>query len=111
MAQAAKAPRQNRTITVDFNHEATYSQLLDDTQAFIEFVLAFILSIGFQLHHQSTCDGGGSLTRHSHYARIRLGGLMIWRMQCTRGKAVFTVLPHCVLRYRTMRPDVARNAL
>jgi len=111
MAQAAKAPRQNRTLTVDFHDEATYSQLLGDTKAFIEFVLAFILSIGFQLTHKSTCDGGGGLTRHSHYARIRLGGLIIWRMQCTRCKAVFTVLPHFVLRYRTMRPDVARNAL
>jgi len=111
MAQAAKAPRQNRTLTVDFHDEATYSQLLGDTKAFIEFVLAFILSIGFQLTHKSTCDGGGGLTRHSHYARIRLGGLIIWRIQCTRCKAVFTVLPHFVLRYRTMRPDVARNAL
>ncbi|HLB76530.1 MAG TPA: hypothetical protein VJO72_05805, partial [Candidatus Dormibacteraeota bacterium] len=27
------------------------------------------------------------------------------------GKAVCTVLPHVVLRYRTMRPDVARDAL
>src|SRR5262247_692385 len=26
-------------------------------------------------------------------------------------KAVFTVLPHFVIRYRSMRPDVARNAL
>src|SRR6266849_591627 len=111
MAQATKTPRQNRTITVDFHDEATYSQLLDDTKAFIECVLAFILSIGFQLTHKSTCDGGGGLTRHSHYARIRLGGLIIWRIQCTRCKAVFTVLPHFVLRYRTMRPDVARNAL
>jgi hypothetical protein len=111
MAQAAKAPRQNRTLTVDFHDEATYSQLLGDTKAFIEFVLAFILSIGFQLTHKSTCDGGGGLTRHSHDARIRLGGLILWRMQCTRCKAVFTVLPHFVLRYRTMRPDVARHAL
>jgi hypothetical protein len=46
MAQAAKAPRHNRTITVDFHDEATYSQLLGNTKAFIEFVLAFILSIG-----------------------------------------------------------------
>src|SRR5712691_1125102 len=111
MAQAAKSPRQNRTITVDFNNEATYSQLLDDTKAFLECVLAFILSIGFQLHHKSTCDGGGSLTRHSHYARVRLGGLTMWRIQCTRCKAVFTVLPHFVLRYRTMRPEAARDAL
>src|SRR5687767_7335991 len=84
MAQAAKTPRQNRTLTVDFHDEATYAQLLGDTQAFIEFVLAFILAIGFQLTHQATCDGNGSVTRHSHYARVRLGGLTIWRIQCTR---------------------------
>ena len=53
----------------------------------------------------------GGLTRHSHYARVRLGGLTIWRIQCTTCKAVFTVLPHFVLRYRTMRPEVARDAL
>jgi hypothetical protein len=111
MAQADKAPRENRTITVDFHDEATYSQLLGNGKAFIEFVLAFILSLGFQLAHKSTCDGGSSLTRHSHYARIRLGGLTIWRMQCARCKAVFTVLPHFVLRYRTMRPEDARDAL
>jgi hypothetical protein len=111
MAQVAKTPRQNRTLTVDFHNEATYAQLLGDTQAFIEFVLVFILAIGFQLTHQSTCDGSGSVTRHSHYARLRLGGLPIWRIQCTRCKAVFTVLPHFVLRYRKMQPEVARAAL
>jgi hypothetical protein len=111
MAQAAKAPRQNRTLTVDFHDEATYAQLLGDTKAFIEFVLAFILAIGFQLTHKATCTGGGCLTRHSHYVRVRLGGLTIWRLQCTRCKAVFTVLPHFILRYRSMRPEVARAAL
>src|SRR4029434_1061503 len=111
MGNAAKATRQNRTLTVDFHDETTYFALLDNTKAFVEFVLAFILSIGFQLNHKSTCHGGGSLTRHSHYMRIRLGGLTIWRVQCTRCKAVFPVLPHFVLRYRQMRPDVARDAL
>src|SRR6266851_5568552 len=111
MAQAAKAPRQNRTLTVDFHDEATYAQLLGDRKAFIEFVLAFILALGFQLTHKATCSGGGCLTRHSHYVRVRLGGLTIWRLQCTRCKAVFTVLPHFVLRYRSMRPEVARAAL
>jgi hypothetical protein len=53
----------------------------------------------------------GRLTRHSHYVRVRLGDLTIWRIQCTMCKAVFTVLPHFVLRYRSMRPDIARNAL
>jgi hypothetical protein len=108
MGQTTKPLRENRTLTIDFNDEATYAQLLDDGKAFIEFVLAFILSIGFQLSHKPTCNGGGCLTRHSHYARVRLGGLTLWRMQCTSCKAVFTVLPHFVLRYRRMSPDVAR---
>jgi len=111
MGQAAKPTRQNRTITVDFQDEATYFQLLGDTQAFVEFVLAFLLSLGFQLLHKASCSEGGSLTRHSHYARVRLGGLTIWRVQCTTCKAVFTILPHFVLRYRQMRPEVARDAL
>src|SRR5882762_6899889 len=110
MGHTAKATRENRTITVDFHNEATYGQLLDDTKAFVEFVLAFLLSIGFQLNHKTTCGASG-LTRHSHYVRVRLGGLTIWRIQCTTCKAVFTGLPHFVLRYRKMRPDVARDAL
>src|SRR3989440_10275999 len=60
---------------------------------------------------QATCDGGGCLTRHSHYARVRLGGVTIWRIQCTTCRAVFTVLPHFVLRYRQMRLEVAHHAL
>src|SRR6266849_5443563 len=111
MRSQAKQPRENRTITIDFQNEATYFQLLGDRKAFLECVLAFILSIGFQLTHKATCSGGGCLTRHSHYVRVRLGGLTIWRVQCTTCKAVFTVLPHFVLRYRSMRPEVARDAL
>jgi hypothetical protein len=111
MGIAVKPTRENRTITVDFRDEATYVQLLGDGKAFLECVMAFILSIGFQLKHQTTCRGGGCLTRHSHYVRVRLGGVTIWRIQCTRCKAVFTVLPHFVLRYRSMSPDVACNAL
>ena len=101
MGTAAKQTRANRTITVDFQDETTYFQLLDDGKAFVEFVLAFFLALGFQLTHKATCRGGGCLTRHSHYARVRLGGLTIWRIQCTTCKAVFTVLPHFVLRYRS----------
>src|SRR5712671_1054250 len=111
MGHAAKPIRHNRTITVDFRDEATYFALLGTTKAFVEFVLAFLLSLGFQLTHKTSCSEGGSLTRHSHYVRIRLGGLTIWRIQCTACKAVFTVLPHFVLRYRKMRPEVARDAL
>jgi hypothetical protein len=111
MRNTAHQTRDNRTITVDFHDEATYVQLLDDGKAFIELVIVFILALGFQLKHKATCRGGGGLTRHSHYVRVRLGGLTIWRIQCTRCKAVFTVLPHFVLRYRSMHPDIARNAL
>jgi len=111
MGNATKATRENRTITVNFHNEATYVQLLGDGKAFVECVLAFLLALGFQLTHKATCHGSGCLTRHSHYARVRLGGLTIWRIQCTACKAVFTVLPHFVLRYRHMSPDVARQAL
>jgi hypothetical protein len=111
MGQAAKRTRENRTITVDFRDEATYFQLLGNGKAFVECILAFVLSLGFQLKHKAACSGGGCLTRHSHYMHVRLGGLTIWRLQCTRCRAVFTVLPHFVLRYRQMRPEVARDAL
>jgi hypothetical protein len=111
MGHAAKPTRHNRTITVDFHDEATYFRLLGDGKVFVELVLAFLLTLGFQLLHKATCHGGGCLTRHSHYARVRLGGLTIWRLQCTTCKAVFTVLPHFILRYQKMRPDVARDAL
>jgi hypothetical protein len=45
-------------------------------------VFAFLLALGVQLKHQATCRGGGCLTRHSHYVRVRLGGVTIWRLQC-----------------------------
>src|SRR3989441_8202984 len=111
MRHTARQTRENRTITVDFQNEATYFQLLGDGKAFIECVLAFLFALGFQLKHKATCRGGGCLTRHSHYVRVRLGGLTIWRLQCTTCQAVFTVLPLFVLRYRQMRPEVARDAL
>jgi hypothetical protein len=111
MGTAAKPTRENRTITVDFRDEATYFRLIEDGKAFVEWVLAFLVVLGFQLTHKATCDEGECLTRHSHYLRVRLGGIAIWRLQCTTCKAVFTVLPHFVLRYRQMRPGVARDAL
>jgi hypothetical protein len=77
----------------------------------VELVIAFVMSLGFQLKHKATCHSGGCLTRHSHYVRVRLGGVTIWRLQCTTCRAVFTVLPHFVLRYRQMRPEAARDAL
>jgi hypothetical protein len=100
MRKASTQTRANRTITIDFQHEATYVQLLGNGKAFLECMLAFILSIGLPLTHKATCRGGGSLTRHSHDVRVRLGGVTIWRLQCTTCKTVFTVLPHFVLRSR-----------
>jgi hypothetical protein len=86
-------------------------QLYVPLYCFTQFVFAFILSLGFQLAHKANCRDGGCLTRHSHYVRLRVRGITIWRIQCTTCKAVFTVLPHFVLRYRQMRPEAARDAL
>src|SRR5882724_10309536 len=73
MRNTARQTRDNRTITVDFHDETTYFKLLDDRRAFVEFILAFLLALGFQLKHKATCGGGGCLTRHSHYMRVRVG--------------------------------------
>ena len=43
MGQAGKRTRHNRTITVDFQNEATYFQLLGDGKGFVECVMAFLL--------------------------------------------------------------------
>jgi hypothetical protein len=87
----------NRAITVDFHNETPYFQLLGDGEAFVAFVMAFLLSVGFQLTHKATCRGGACLTRHSYYARVRLGRLPVWRLQRTTCKVVFTVRPRPIL--------------
>ena len=51
MQTTARQTRENRTITVDFRDEATYLQLLGDRKAFLECVLAFILTNGVSLLH------------------------------------------------------------
>jgi hypothetical protein len=94
MGLVEQPTRENRTITVDFRNETTYVQLLDDGKALVEWVIAFILALGFQLRHKATYRGGGCLTRHSHDVRVRLRNLTIWRLQCTTCRAVFTILPH-----------------
>jgi len=111
MSTTTQHTHQNRTITVDFQNEATYHRLRKDGGAFVEFVVAFILSLGVQLAHKCDCPGGCALTRHSSYTRVRVGNLVIWRVQCKHCRAVFTILPHCVLRYRSMTPEHAKQAL
>src|SRR5215813_1465287 len=111
MRSKPRQTRENRTITIDFQNEATYVHLLGDGKAFVELVIAVALSLGFQLKPKATCHGGGCLTRHSHDVRVRLGGVTIWRLQCTTCRVVFTVLPHFALRSRQMRPEVAWEAL
>ena len=46
MRTTARQTRKNRTITVDFQNEATSVQLLGDGKAFVECVLAFLLALG-----------------------------------------------------------------
>ena len=51
MAQTTQVTRQNRTLTVDFQDPSTYFQLISDGKAFVEFVLAFLLSLGEGVSH------------------------------------------------------------
>src|SRR5438132_11945478 len=100
MGTAAQPTRENRTITVDFRSEATYFQLLGDGQAFLECVIAFVMSLGVELKHKATCRGGGCVTGDSHYVRVRVGGITVWRTQCPTCPPALTVLPHLGLRCR-----------
>ncbi len=111
MNETVKKKHMDRSITVDFGDRPTYHRLCADGKAFVEYIVAFLTSFGFQLLHKCDCPGGTCLTRHSHYMRIRLGGLVIWRVQCRHCDAVFTILPHFVLRYRSMTPEQAKQAL
>jgi hypothetical protein len=45
MRNTTRRPRENRTITVDFQNEATYCQLLGDGKTFVELVIAFVMAL------------------------------------------------------------------
>jgi hypothetical protein len=87
----AAQTRDNRTITIDFHDETPYAHLLN--KAFLDYGLAFILSIGLQLIHQDPCRGGGCPTRHSHDVRVRLSGITIWRAGEWQGTCCARSLP------------------
>ena len=83
MSTTAKAPRENRTITVDFQDESTYFQLIDNGKAFIECILAFLLSLGFQLlaHRLS---GAAGVRVHDEPDALEVGDLDHSRGRCGR---------------------------
>jgi len=70
MGTAAKPTRENRTITVDFQNETTYFQLLGDGKAFVEFVVAFLLSLGFQLDEYVVHYIFGAICRVSGHVEL-----------------------------------------
>ena len=53
MRNTARQTRENRTLTIDFQNEATYFQLLGDGKAFLECILAFVLEL-FPNNSEST---------------------------------------------------------
>src|SRR5690242_12200544 len=93
MGPAATPPRANRPLTVDFRDDATSCQRLKDGPALVECGRAFLLALGLQRKQKATCHGGACLPRHAPYVRVRLGGVTIWRLQGTTGRAVCTVRP------------------
>jgi hypothetical protein len=50
MDNTAQRTRHNRTITVDFQDEATYFRLLDDGKAFVECASPFSSPLAFSSH-------------------------------------------------------------
>ena len=110
MSTAAKQTRDNRTITVDFRDEATYVQLLGDGKAFVECVCAFPLP---RLSARTQGDLSGRRVPDPPFALppcpARWGHHLADPVhQVSRG---VHRPPPLVLRYRQMRPAVARDAL
>ncbi len=103
--------RLNRTLFIDFGSEERYLSLLEQTTLFVAEVVSFLLAIGAELLHKAGCPGGFALTRQSCYQHRRLGGLTIWRVQCKRCMAVFTVLSRFVMRHRALTVTQAEPAL
>ena len=67
--------------------------------------------LGFQLTHKATCQRRRVSDAPLPLCARPAGWAHHLALQCTTCRAVFTVLPHFVLRYRPMRPEVARDAL
>ncbi len=101
----------HRFIIVDFGDRSQYEKIIANCRMFLEFVIAYLLSLGFQLSHKCNCVGGSSITRHSHYMRARCGNITIWRIQCKHCKAVFTVIPSFLMPYRAYNPETVKKAL
>ena len=101
----------NRTIIVDFGDRNQYQQMILNGKAFMEFVVAYILSMGFQLLHKKHCTSGSCFTRHSHYARVKSNNITIWRIECKTCGAVFTVIPSFLMRYFRHDTENVKNAL
>ena len=64
---------ENRTITVDFRDEATSLQLLGTGKAFVECVLAFRLSLGFQHTHKASPKIRRNLLRQAVFPLLIIG--------------------------------------
>lgn len=101
--------RTNRTIHIDFETEEKYKKLMEKGGQFIGFIIGFLITIGAGLRHKKWCKGGLEVTRHSHYKR--LCGVTIWRLQCKECLAVFTILPHFIIRYSKIRTEEAEKSL
>src|SRR6266446_1401397 len=101
--------RSNRTIYVEFGEEEKYSSLLQSATAYLSAIVGFLITIGASLRHKKNCVGGLELTRHSHYERRN--GITIWRVECKKCGAVFTVLPHFIIRYKDIKIAEAEKAL
>src|SRR5262245_9108168 len=73
LGNVATRPRQNRTITVASHDDNDLYHMLGNGKVCLEWVLACILPISFQLKPKTTCRGGGGLTLRSvaNGARIR----------------------------------------
>lgn len=102
----------NRTIVADLGDERQYRELISQgTFQIFQVLLAFLVTNQISLRHKDSCSASLShLTPFGFYFRKR-NNLFIFRIQCSRCKATFSVLPHFLVRYRSQPASVFEKAL
>jgi hypothetical protein len=108
MRHTTRQTRENRTIAVDFQNEATYDQLLGDGKACVACVLALLFVLGFQLKYTATCQGCRCLICH---ARAAFGSRRerVYNVAHITRATRPTGLPGPLRSRATRRPQAARR--
>src|SRR5882672_4964748 len=103
MRNTGRQTRENRTITVDFQHETTYFQLLGDGKAFLECVLVLLYrQMRPEVARDALLATHGGLSLELCAVLSHISPMALSRLVCAFGHhSLVTVLTRCGLSLPT----------